>query len=493
MMKNWKKVIVLLIIFAVFLFAFIFLSGNQNKLSNGNETPPPTEVTSSDEIKLIDLAQEDISKIVLKRQGDEIVITREERDMEALEKNDDGTTKKVIEKKQVWVNSSFDVDNDLIEDMVSAATTITTKRLIDENPTDLTIYGLDNALVTTFASSGGKETSIEIGDLTPKKDSYYVRKLGSPEVYTIDSYKGETLKYDKFDIMSKNLYGTETLSAEDFDTLTFTKEGREVFSAKKNPSSADWIIIGPIPEREADNSGLSKFLDWLNKFRVNKFVEENPSDLKIYGLDSPKYVFEYTSGDKAYRLMLGDKNDFEYYGMMEGHNFVFAVDATNLNFVDLSLKNVVSLFAYIPSIFDVEKLVIDMDGRNDVLLINESLDEGAASEYYLNGEKMDTDEEKSLFKKYYQGAVGIVGDKIDLNAVPSGEAAVRLTYTLKEASPDKTVEIELIPTNDGYGYFIMKNGKYTGLIIGERKLNDDADTGIRKAYENLMESISKAG
>ena len=79
----------------------------------------------------------------------------------------------MTEKKKVWVNPSFDVDNDLVEDVVSAAATVMTKRLIDENG-DLTIYGLDKTLITTFVSTNGKEVSIEIGNLTPTQDSYYV-------------------------------------------------------------------------------------------------------------------------------------------------------------------------------------------------------------------------------------------------------------------------------------------------------------------------------
>ena len=490
-MKNWKKIIILLVIFVIFLAAFIFLNGNQGKPDNGNETPSPTDAISSDEIKLIDIAQEDISKIILKREDGEFVLTKEERDIETLETNNDGTTKKVIEKKKVWVNPSFDVDNDLVEDIVSAAATVTTKRLIDETPADLTIYGLDNALITTFVSSEGKEVSIEIGNLTPKQDSYYVRKIENSALYTIDSYKGETLIYGKFDVMSKNLYGTEALTSEDFNTLIFSRDGKEVFRAEKIIASADWRITGPALEREVNTSEFLKFPEWLKSFRVKEFVEENPSDLKIYGLDSPQYVFDYTLNNEIYRLMLGAKNEDEYYAMMESNNTVFTIGATELNFVDLPLKDLVSMFAYIPMIYDVEKLVIEIDGRTDILLIDDSQEEGAISEFYFNGQKIENDDQEDMFRKYYQGAIGIMGDKIDLDSIPTGEPAVRLTYTMKKANPDKLVEVELIPTNDGYGYFIMKNDKYTGLVIGERKLHDESNTGIRKAYENLSEVLSK--
>lgn len=490
MMKNWKKIIALLIIFVVFLTAFIFLKNNLNKPDDGVEDPLPTDIASSDEIKLIEIEQDDILRIVLAREEGEIVLTKEERHVETLETNEDGTTKKVTEKKMIWVNPDFNVDNDLAEDMVSAAASVMTKRLIDENPGDLTIYGLDNSLVTTFISKDGKEVSIEIGNLTPKQDSYYVKRLDKPEVYTIDSYKGRTLRYGKLDLMNKNLYGTEALSDEDVTSLTFIRAGEEVFAAEKKGSS-DWVIISPIPEREAKTSGLSKFLNWVSTFRVREFIEENPSDLSLYGLDSHKYVFDYTLNGKPYRVLLGNKNESEYYGKLEGNDTVFTVDAAYLNFIDLLLKDVVSLYAYMPFIFDVEKLVIEIDGRTDVLLINESQEEGSTPEFYFNGQKIEGDEQESRFRKYYQAAVGIMGDKIDLESVPSGEAKVRLTYTMKKPDPDKIVKVELIPTNDGYGYFIMLNDNYTGLVIGERKLNDDSDTGIRRAYKNLAEVLSK--
>ena len=49
--------------------------------------------------------------------------------------------------------------------------------------------------------------------------------------------------------------------------------------------------------------------------------------------------------------------------------------------------------------------------------------------------------------------------------------------------------VELVPTSDGYGYYAMKNGKYTGLVLGKREL-DKGDMGIRKAYQDLMEGLS---
>ncbi len=490
MMKNWKKITILVVILGVFIAAFIFLSNNNGNNGSGDTaTPTPSEtVSSTDEVKLVDMGWQDIAKMILKREDGEIVLTKEEREIETLETDDEGNTKKITEKKKVWVSPTFEVDNDSADDIALAVDTLTTKRLIDENPMDLTIYGLNNAAVTTFVSSDGKEIGVEIGNLTPTKDSYYVRKSGSPEVYTISSYTGDTLKYGKLDIMSKNLYGTEAISQEDIKTLKFSRSGEVVFNSVKDTSTSNWMITEPL-EWEADSTELSKFLDWLYQFRVPEFVEENPQDLKAYGLDNPKYVFEYTLGDRNYTLKLGSLKDSKYYAMMNDGTTVFTVSSSELNFVDLPLMEMVSAFIYLPTIYDVEKLVIEIDGRTDVMLINESQEEGTETIFQLNGKKMENDNQISLFRKYYQGAIGIMGDRIDVNAKPQGDWFARFTYTRKKADPDKVVTVELIPTEDGYGYYLMKNGQYSGMVMGKRKLDDESNTGIRTAYKNLMEAL----
>lgn len=492
MMKNWMKITILLIVLVIFAGAFILLSGNKDKLGDNNTSPSPTSTSpeAEEEIDLVEFARDEITKIILKRGNEEITLTKEERDVESLEQGEDGTVKKITEKKKVWVNPDFDVDNGAVDQIALSADTVKTKRLIESDPKDLTIYGLDNSFVTTVATGEGKKVSLEIGDMTPKQDSYYAKVVGSTEVYTIDSYKGKVLRYGKLDIINKNLYGTEAVSLEDINSLTFSRSGEVVFSSKKNTSVSDWIITSPLPERGAELTELSKFLDWIHKFRVSEYIDENATDLKTYGLHNPKYVFDFDLGNKNYRLMLGDLKDSKYYGMMAGNPAVFTIGSDGLNFVDLPLIELVSPFVYIPAIYDVEKVVVEIDGRTDVLLINDEQGSETEPDFRINGRKMENDSEISLFRKYYQGLIGLVGDKIELNAVPEKEPFVRITYTMKNPSPEKTVIVELIPTTDDYGYYMVKDGQYTGMVMGKRKL-DNPDMGIRQAYKNLMDGLEK--
>jgi len=489
-MLNWKKITILVVVLGVFIAAFIFLSNNKDKLGNDStSSPDPSETASADVVDLFDFKWQDITKMILKRKDGEIILTKEEKEVLTLEEDGNGGTKKVTTKKNLWVTPDFNVDSNIADNIATSADVLESKRLIDENPQDSTIYGLDGSVVTTFISSDGKEYAIEIGKQTPTNDGYYCRIKGSTQVYTISSYSGKTLSYGKFDIMDKNLYGTEAISADDITALKFSRSGEVVFDSRKGESQSEWLITEPL-EREAEYTEFAKFLDWIYKFRVSEFVEENAQDLKTYGLDNPRYVFEYTLADKPYTLKLGSLKDDKYYGMLNDDNTVFTVNSSDLKFVDLPLIDLISTFIYIPTIYDVEKLVIEMDGRTDVLLINDSIGSDAEPDFRLNGIKMETSDQESLFRKYYQGAIGLTGDRLDLNAEPKGDWFARFTYTRQKADPDKVITVELIPTEDGYGYYLMKNGKYSGMIMGKRKL-DDPEMGIRQAYKNLIEGLEK--
>lgn len=491
-MKNWMKITILVVILGIFTVAFIMLSkiGNDQG-NNGTSSPDPTETSSSlDVVDLFDFNWQDVTKMILRRGDGEIVLTKEKRAVESIETDNEGNEKKVIEEKELWFNPDFDVENSKAEDIAVTANSLTTKRLIDANPSDISIYGLDKPDVTIFITSGGKEYGIEIGNETPTKDGYYVRKTGSTEVYTISSYSAESLKYGKFDIMNRNLYGTNAISVEDIKSLKLIKSGATVFSAQMGSAPTKWQLTEPF-EWEVEYSELAQFLNWLYGLRVSKFTEEDAQDLNQYGLDNPKYVFEYTLDGKDYSLKLGNLKDSYYYGMLNDNGTVFTVDSSSLNFVDTPLINIVSRFVYLPSIYDVEKVVIEIDGRTDVMDINTSEDAIAESDFRLNGRKMETDEEVSLFRKYYQGVIGALADKIDLEADPKGDWFARYTYTMKKADPDKIVTVELIPTEDGYGYYLMKNGRYTRLVMSKRKL-DDESLGIRYHYKNLMDALGKS-
>jgi hypothetical protein len=479
-MKRWRNVIILAVICAVLLVAYFVLK------DVGSDESGSASEDSTEQVKLIDFEKDDINKIVINYGDEQFTFVLEERQVEAESDDDDDSTTTRTEK--VWVCDDFEPDQSVLDDVAYGGANAKTKRLIDSDPQDLSLYGLDNPVSVTFYNKSGESRTIEVGNPTPTEDYYYVKRGDGKEVYTLASNLAEYLSPGKYDLISKKLYDEDNLKDTDISELAFYRDGELVFSAhRKEADSADWLITEPM-EISGNAETLYNFLTTLSGLKARDIVGEvSSSDLQEYGLDNPKYVFRYTLAGRSYELMLGNKNGSAYYyALMDGYDYIFTVSSGNFDFLDVRLEDVAMRTVFVPAIYDVSRLVIELDGRTDVLEMDVKKDDSENNVYIFNRQKLEDEDDQSLFRKYYQAAVAIYGDKIDLDASPEGKAEVRLTYTFK--SGEVTV-IELIPTPDGYGYYAMKNGSYTGLIVPKRVL-DKESMGLRTAYRNLIEGLN---
>jgi len=481
-MKRWRNVIILGLVLAVLVAAYFLLKGKE---AAGNPEPSPTPGENPEAVSLLGFQRDDIEKIILEYEdGHKVVLEMADKDVEFITIEDDGTETVTINKVRMWDTKDYPVDQNVVNNIVYGGVNARTNRLIDADPQDLSIYGLDKPVTVTFFNKDGESETIQVGNATPTGDYYYVKKGDGKEVYTLVSYLAEYLKPDRFSLISKMLYHRSDLTYEDMTELTFYRDGELVFSAYLKNPPVDWLITEPL-EISVNLQNMDRFLRGLADIKASRVVDDLSSDLEQYGLDEPRCVFRYTLGDRQYELKIGKREGAEYYAMMEGKNFVFTVSASSLNFLDVPLRDVVQLMVYTPSIFDMSKLVIELDGRTDVLEMDISQPFSENDVYIFNGTKIEDKDDQTLFRKYYQGAIALSGDRIDLAAKPEGEPEVRLTYTSKAG---EVTVVELVPTPDGFGYYAMKNGKYTGLVVGRRELDKD-NMGIRQAYENLMEGL----
>lgn len=486
-MRKWRNVIVLGIVLVALVVAYFLLKGQENAVDpQASATSTPTAGENPDAVKMLDLERDNIVKIVLKYADREIVLNLEEREVETEVEQEDGKVVPSTYIEKVWVTDAFQVDQTTVNNILYGGVNAVTRRLIDTEPSDLSAYGLDKPVTVTFTDKAGNSRTIEVGSSTPSGDDYYVRKGDGKEVYTLVRYLAEYLAPGPHDLISRQLYHRQDLTEEDMTELTFHRDGELVFSAYLKKAPVDWQITRPL-EISANLQNLDRFLRGLSGLKASRVVDDRTDNLAAYGLDNPRYVLEYTLDGQSYVLRLGNKDGSAYYAMMEGRNLVYAVNADSLNYLDTPLRDVVLFMIYVPSIFDTSRLVIEIDGRRDVLEMDISQELAEDDVYIFNGKAIKDKEARTLFRRYYQGAIAISGDRLDLEAKPEGKAEVRLTYTSKAG---EVTVVELIPTPDGYGYYAMKNGRYTGLVLGKREL-DKEDKGIRKSYENFVSYLNE--
>lgn len=481
-MKKWRNVIILGLVLVALLTVVFLLKGKEAAATEPQASASPED--NPETVKMLDLARDDIVKVIMKYDDQEIVLTLEEKEVETGTEQEDGTVATTSRTEKIWVSDAFQPEQSVVNDILYGGTYATTRKLIESDPVNLSIYGLDDPISVTFIDKSGKSQTIEVGDATPTGDDYYVKKGDGKAVYTLARSLAGYLTPSRFSLVSKQLYHKDGLSEEDMTELTFYRDNELVFSAYLKEAPVNWLITEPL-EISANLQNLDRFLRGLSQLEATGIVDDLSADLEKYGLDKPRCAFSYTLDGQSYVLKLGNKKDSVYYAMLEGKNYVFTVYADNLNFLDTPLRDVVQFLVYVPSIFDTSRLVIEIDGRTDVLEMDISQELAEDDVYIFNGQEIRDKDDRTLFRRYFQGAIAISGDRLDLEAEPSGRPEVRLTYTSKAG---EVTVVELIPTPDGYGYYAVKNGSYTGLVVGRREL-DKEDKGIRKSYENFMEEL----
>ncbi len=130
-------------------------------------------------------------------------------------------------------------------DLVTNAVTVTSEKLVDENATDLTQYGLEPAQITLeLKDKTGKTEKLFIGDKTPVGEMFYARRPNEKKVYAIqNSYK---LGFDRTidDLRDKRLV---ILDETRLSTIEIVRKA-ETLQFGKNSRSL-WQLIKPQPFR----------------------------------------------------------------------------------------------------------------------------------------------------------------------------------------------------------------------------------------------------
>lgn len=94
------------------------------------------------------------------------------------------------------------------------------------------------------------------------------------------------------------------VEADAIDEVTIKSEAGERTTVKKN--GAEWQVVAPVaaPADAAELSGITTNLSTMEQQRL---IDENPADLKDYGLAEPRVEVAFKSGGQEQRLLIGSK------------------------------------------------------------------------------------------------------------------------------------------------------------------------------------------
>ena len=94
--------------------------------------------------------------------------------------------------------------------------------------------------------------------------------------------------------------------ADKISDLTVRSESGDVTTVKKDGDA--WQIVSPFTARASD-ADIAAVNGAIAQLEIGKIIDENPSNLKEYGLETPKLQVEFKSSDgKSGKILVGEKN-----------------------------------------------------------------------------------------------------------------------------------------------------------------------------------------
>ncbi|HEX5375927.1 MAG TPA: DUF4340 domain-containing protein [Solirubrobacterales bacterium] len=137
------------------------------------------------------------------------------------------------------------------------------------------------------------------------------------------------------------------VQADQIDEISIKSESGDRTTLRKTGS--DWQIVQPAPA-QPDNAEVSGLTSNLASLEVQKVVDDNPADVKEYGLAEPRVAVDFKAGGRQQRLLIGNKTPpgTDLYAKLGDQKRVFLIssylDSTfNRGTFDLRDKTVLKL------------------------------------------------------------------------------------------------------------------------------------------------------
>lgn len=121
----------------------------------------------------------------------------------------------------------------------------------------------------------------------------------------------------------EKVFGVE---ADTIEAITVTSEAGEQTTLKKD--GAGWKIVLPVAA-EPDEAEVSGLTSNLSSVEIQRVIDENPADLKEFGLADPRVQVTFKAGGKEQTLQLGQKTPTgtELYAKLADQKKVFLVSS----------------------------------------------------------------------------------------------------------------------------------------------------------------------
>jgi len=176
-------------------------------------------------------------------------------------------------------------DQDSVGSVVSALSSLTSDRIIEDKASDLAQYGLASPSIEVIVTKkDGKTEDLLVGDDTPTGGSAFVKLKNDPRVFSVSSGTKSSLDKSSKDLRDKRLL---TFDSDKLTRVELQAKGQTVEFGKNNQN--EWQILKPKPLR-ADGSQVEELVRKLKDAKMDTSVSDE---------DAKKAVTAFASGTRA--------------------------------------------------------------------------------------------------------------------------------------------------------------------------------------------------
>jgi len=373
----------------------------------------------------------------------------------------------------------IELDQRQIQTMTYYLASVWAEKIVDEEPSDLSQYGLDKPSHRTFVTdTTGRRVEYILGDMTPSRSTYYIMEAGDPKVYAVSFFTAEYMMFTLDNIRERYLFPAFDL----FELAKFSLESRlakiEIRARSQEiPSDligniSSFMLTSPyIRLRGVNSDAIKNLLAPFMDLSIVDFIDDAPSSLKPYGLDDPVRIFLETE-ETSIDLLIGNELGGKHYAKLAGAPGVFTLSGMG-SVINARPFNLIDKFAFIVNIDWVDHFSIN---GGEKTLSADLRKEGDESIFSLNGRKADT----GSFRTFYQAVIGLLLDAEYPGPARQNDNSGELSFEyLLNNPPGERATFTLIPYNRDF-YALRQDGATEFLISRNqvRQIYEAADALI---------------
>ena len=264
------------------------------------ENPPPDDDAAP---KIVDLEEDDIRSVTLRRSGEDAI---------EMVRGDDGEWEFGGELEIAADDTSIDL-------LVSSLASLNAERVVSENVAEWGPYELEAPALSVSYEIEGGGGGVQFGRDTPTGSGVFARLDGDPRLFTVYTYNKTSFEKSVFDLRDKRLL---RLDEDSISGIAVETKSRTIGFAKED---GDWRIVQPF-EARADGFTAG---DLSRAIRTAEMTEVLAEDAEggTYSFGQPRATVSVTDASGTHELVVAQEGD-TYFARSSAQAGVYGVSST---------------------------------------------------------------------------------------------------------------------------------------------------------------------